>query len=76
MTRTQTLEQTVTDLYAAHNSERAEWADWLGENHVFLVADNATELAQRYGANVELARAGVLLHDIADFVYSEYGSIV
>ncbi len=72
MTRIQSLEQSVTDLYAAHDPQRADWADWLGENHVFLVADNATELALRYGANEELARAGALLHDIADTKMSRF----
>ena len=65
MTRIQKLEHAVTDLYAAHNPERTDWADWLGENHVLLVADNAAGLAQRFGASQELARAGALLHDIA-----------
>lgn len=72
MTRIQKLEQLVTDLYAAKNPERADWADWLGENHVFLVADNATVLAKRYGANEELARAAALLHDIADTKMSRF----
>ena len=70
MTRIQTLEQAVSNLYAAHNPERSDWADWLGENHVFLVADNATELARQHGANEELARAAALLHDIADTTMS------
>lgn len=72
MTRIQNLEQSVGDLYAAHNPGRADWADWLGENHVFLVADYATELAGRFGANGELARAGALLHDIADTKMSRF----
>ena len=72
MTRIQILEQKVTALYAAHHPERADWADWLGENHVFLVADNATELARRYGADEELSRAGALLHDIADVKMSRF----
>lgn len=72
MTRIQSLEKLVGDLYAAHNPERTDWADWLGENHVFLVADNATELSRRFGANEELARAGALLHDIADTKMSRF----
>ena len=72
MTRIQSLEQSVSDLYTAQNPERADWADWLGENHVFLVADNATELAKRFGANEELARAAALLHDIADTKMSRF----
>jgi HD superfamily phosphodiesterase len=62
MTRIQNLKQAVSGLYAAHDPNRA---DWLGKNHVFLVADNAVRLARRYGADEELARAGALLHDIA-----------
>lgn len=72
MVRIQDLEQAVTDLYAARSPERADWADWLGENHVFLVADNASKLAHRHGANEELARAGALLHDIADTRMSRF----
>lgn len=72
MTHIETLEHAVADLYAAHNPERADWADWLGANHVFLVADNATELAKRYGANEDLARASALLHDIADARMSRF----
>ena len=74
MTRIQKLEQAVSDLYAAHNPERADWADWLGEHHVFLVADYATELARKYGANEELSRAAALLHDIADTRMSRFAS--
>lgn len=60
------LEQRVRDLYREENPNRAEWANWLADNHVFVVADYATELAKKYGANEELARAAALLHDIAD----------
>lgn len=66
MERLQTLEQRVRDLYEEENPNRAKWANWLADNHVFVVADYASELAKRYGANEELARAAALLHDIAD----------
>jgi len=72
MTRITQLERSVHDLYAAHTPGRADWADWLADNHVFLVADNATKLAQRVGANEELARAAALLHDIADAKMSRF----
>lgn len=72
MPRIHNLEQAVTDLYAAKNPNRADWADWLGDNHVFVVADYASELARRFGANEELARAGALLHDIADATMSRF----
>jgi putative nucleotidyltransferase with HDIG domain len=72
MSRIENLERAVGNLYAAHNPARADWSDWLGENHVFLVANNATDLALRYGANEELARTGALLHDIADTKMSRF----
>lgn len=66
MEKLKNLEQRVKDLYQEGNPNRAEWASWLADNHVFVVADYATELAKKYGANEELARAAALLHDIAD----------
>ena len=54
------------------NGERTDWCDWLGENHVFLVADNAIVLARRFDANEELTRAAALLHDIADTQMSRF----
>ena len=66
MERLHKLEAKVKDLYLQKDSGRSKWADWLADNHVFLVADYATELAQKHGANKELARAAALLHDIAD----------
>lgn len=72
MTRIETLENTVRELYAAKDPNRAAWADWLAENHVFVVADHATTLAERFGADKELARAAAMLHDIADAKMSRF----
>lgn len=72
MTRIETLEDSVRARYAAKNPSRAAWADWLGDNHVFVVADNASQLAVNKGANAELARAAALLHDIADTEMSRF----
>ena len=72
MDRLQTLKTKVIDLYEKKNPERADWADWLYENHVFDVASTAQELARRYGAKEELAAAGGMLHDIADAVMSRF----
>lgn len=66
MERLQKLEAKVQELYQQKDPGRDEWADWLADNHVFVVADYATELAKKHGANEELARAAALLHDIAD----------
>lgn len=62
----ETLEKSVRKLYDAKNPERNDWADWFVDNHVFLVADIAASLAERFGADEELSRAAALLHDIAD----------
>jgi len=64
--RLQRLEAKVKELYARKDSNRDDWADWLADNHVFVVADFATALAKKHNANEELARAAALLHDIAD----------
>ena len=66
MGRLEKLEAEVRDLYAQKDPNRDEWADWLAAHHVFVVADFAMELARKYGANEDLARAAALLHDIAD----------
>ena len=66
------LEAAVHALYDAKDPDREEWADWLAGNHVFVVADFASELAVRYEANEELARAAALLHDIADAKMSRF----
>ncbi|SRR5581483_3719397 len=66
------LEHAITALYDKHDPDRTAWADWLGANHIFLVADMAAQLALRHGANEDLARAGGLLHDVADAVMSRF----
>lgn len=66
--RLKKLERKVTELYRAETPGHDDWSPWLIENHVIVVADYASTLAERYDANVELARAAALLHDIADIV--------
>lgn len=69
MGRVQELEQEVKKLYELKNPDRAaDWADWLFDGHVVIVADYASELAKRYGVSEDTARAAALLHDIADAV--------
>jgi putative nucleotidyltransferase with HDIG domain len=60
------IQAKVRELYLSKDPNRDEWADWLYDNHVLVVAKNAHELAQKYGANEELSEAAALLHDIAD----------
>lgn len=60
------LEKLIRALYEEKQADRAVWADWLYANHVFVVADNAERLAEKYGADIDEARAAAVLHDIAD----------
>ena len=55
-------------MYRAEHPARDQWADWMWERHVTIVAGYAGELAKRYGANADLAVAGAVLHDIVDAV--------
>lgn len=66
MSRLEQLRQRVRDLYEERRESRDSWSDWFYANHVFVVGNTARELAQKYGANPELAEAAGLLHDIAD----------
>lgn len=66
MSRISKLTEEVNALYKAKHSNRANWADWLFENHIFVVAQKAGDLADRFGAQKELCMAAALLHDIAD----------
>ncbi|TSC77764.1 MAG: Metal dependent phosphohydrolase [Parcubacteria group bacterium Gr01-1014_29] len=66
MSRIEELKRKVDELYQAGNDSRADWADWLYKNHIFVVAEYAEKLAERYHAKKELAMAAAMLHDIAD----------
>lgn len=68
MTRVESLGKRTVDLYGSKNPHRGDWADWLYENHVRVVADYAKNLSARFGAREELCIAAALLHDIADAV--------
>lgn len=68
MPRIEKLTAKIDALYQAKDSNRADWADWLYENHIFVVAGYAEKLADRFHANKELAMAAGMLHDIADAV--------
>lgn len=72
MNRVQLLESKVRALYDAKDPNRADWADWLVAEHVFVVADKAAALAEKYGANQEYSRAAAMLHDIADAKMSRF----
>ncbi len=71
-TRAENLERQIRDAYEAEAPDRADWADWLYENHVFLVADEAERLANQLGEDAELARAAAALHDVADAKMSRF----
>jgi putative nucleotidyltransferase with HDIG domain len=66
MNRLRFLEQSVRNLYEAKDPKRTDWADWLYQRHVFVVAAHAKALAAGMGASVELAQVAAMLHDVAD----------
>jgi HD superfamily phosphodiesterase len=65
MKRLELLEAEVCNLYKQQKFNK-NWRDWIYDNHVLLVANYSTDLANKYNANVELSRVAALLHDIAD----------
>ncbi len=72
MNRLVELKKSVASLYASKLPTRADWADWLYDNHVIVAAEFAEILAKRHGANIELSVAASLLHDVADATMSRF----
>lgn len=72
MQRIEELEKRVRVLYEEKNPNRADWSDWLYNNHVFVVTETAGVLAKRFNANEELSRASAMLHDIADTTMNRF----
>jgi len=68
MNRIEKLKNKVDNLYQSKNPDRADWADWLYQNHISVVAKNAEQLSKRFGVKNDLAIAASVLHDIADAV--------
>lgn len=68
MARLDELKEKIDALYLSKYADRADWADWLFANHIYAVAEQAGILANRFGANKELAMAAAMLHDVADAV--------
>lgn len=66
MSKLEQVRAKVHELYTSKDPNREEWADWLYDNHVLVVAKTARELAAKYGADEDLSEAAALLHDIAD----------
>lgn len=68
MDRLSVLRSKIKELYDQKDPNRAAWADWLAEHHVFVAATYAEQLTERFGVQPELAPAAAMLHDIADTV--------
>jgi putative nucleotidyltransferase with HDIG domain len=68
MQKLDALRQNVEKLYTSGDPKADVWIDWSYPNHVLVVADLTERIAKAQGANVELAVAGALLHDVADAV--------
>ena len=56
----------VEQAYASPKPQADPAISWTYEHHVLKVAELTQTLAEKYGANIEQAVAGALLHDIAD----------
>lgn len=67
MAKIEQLRQLVKKAYGQKLPTAADWASWLYDKHVLVVAEYAVELAEKHGANVELTEAAALLHDLADY---------
>jgi HD superfamily phosphodiesterase len=72
MQKLELLRSKVSDMYRKHSPERSDWADWLYEHHIFLVAENAEVLSVRFGGSHDLVVAASLLHDIGDSVMKRF----
>lgn len=68
MNRIEKLKNKVDELYERKQTGRADWADYLYQKHIFIVAENAKLLAKRFGANMDIVIAASMLHDIADAI--------
>ncbi len=66
MNKLEKVQASVRELYLNKDPNRDEWADWLYDNHVLVVAKTAHDLAKKYGASEEMSEAAALLHDVAD----------
>ncbi|MDP1890127.1 MAG: HD domain-containing protein [Gemmatimonadaceae bacterium] len=62
------LKNKISQLYESKEKGRDDWADWLYNNHIFLVANLSGKIAEKYGANKDISEASAMLHDIADAV--------
>lgn len=72
MNKVDELEQRVRALYEQQDPNRDSFADWLYENHVFVVTDYAKELANRYGVDIDQCQAAAMTHDVADTFTSRF----
>lgn len=72
MDRLTKIKDQVDTLYQAKHADRADWADWLYSHHIFVVAERAGAIAERFGGSPELAMAAGILHDVADAVMSRF----
>lgn len=70
MERIEILRAKVKDLYEVKYLGRADWADYLYDSHIFVVAKYARALSERFGVKNDLAEAAAMLHDIADAIMS------
>lgn len=66
MQRSKTVFAEVSKLYAAAATSMGKW---MWQHHTQWVADTASRLAEKYGADIEQAYCAALLHDLGDSTY-------
>jgi len=66
MEKTSIVFREVRELYASATTSMGQW---MWRNHTQWVADKASELAKKYGADSEKAYCAALLHDLGDSRY-------
>lgn len=68
MAKLELLKSKVDELYLSNHPNQDKWVTWLHSCHLPFVARKAREIAQRVGADPDLAETAAWLHDIADTV--------
>ncbi len=66
MEHSKTVFAKVSELYRGAHTVMGQW---MWRNHTQWVADKTQRLAQKYGADVEIAYCAALLHDLGDSRY-------
>ncbi len=69
--RIEKLKARVDAFYADKNTSREKgWADYLHGHHIYIVAETARVLTERFHGKADIAAAAAMLHNVADALMS------